>query len=262
MIPLEKTDMRRYSAYEAFVFQERRVDAWDDATARNLELIWKSISDTSARWLAIRARPVLNPSFPPERHLLWDVFARASEIGTGNLPFVAEISALPRGIALDLGCGNSGSASEVLERGWSVVAVDCSRAALECLHSRHREEVAKRQLRLEAADITEYVKVPHEPVDLVLGVDVFPYLNPGQFQETWLKIKDLVKPGGHFVGTIFYENPADLMGSNCSEDLGAWFLQDRRMVRPLLDAAGFDVVRCTFRVGSNQTIQFLAKRKV
>lgn len=45
------------------------------------------------------------------------------------------------------------------------------------------------------------------------------------------------------------------------EDMGAWFLQDWRMVRLLLDAAGFDAVRCTFRDGSNQTIQFLARKK-
>ena len=51
--------------------------------------------------------------------------------GRPNGILVAEVSDLPPGTALDLGCGEGADAIWLAERGWQVTAVDVSRTALD-----------------------------------------------------------------------------------------------------------------------------------
>ncbi|MBM9466015.1 class I SAM-dependent methyltransferase [Nakamurella leprariae] len=61
-----------------------------------------------------------------------DRYAGAEQIWTGrpNAALVDEVTDLPAGHALDLGCGEGGDAVWLAARGWTVTAVDISRNAL------------------------------------------------------------------------------------------------------------------------------------
>ena len=55
---------------------------------------------------------------------------------------------------------------------------------------------------------------------------------------------------------------------NLLKDMGAWFLPDRRMVRPLLTQAGYEIKTCKYRmddpkikVTEQMCIQFIAQKK-
>ncbi|GAA4485234.1 class I SAM-dependent methyltransferase [Actinoallomurus oryzae] len=64
----------------------------------------------------------------------WDARYRESErlwSGKPNDVLVREVSDLPPGRVLDLGCGEGGDAVWLARRGWHVTAVDISRVALE-----------------------------------------------------------------------------------------------------------------------------------
>ncbi|GAB2571495.1 hypothetical protein Aab01nite_04460 [Paractinoplanes abujensis] len=73
----------------------------------------------------------------------WDArYAGSDRIWSGrpNVVLVREVSDLPAGRALDLGCGEGGDAIWLAERGWQVTAVDISGVALQ----RAREHAAER----------------------------------------------------------------------------------------------------------------------
>ncbi|MBM2616230.1 methyltransferase domain-containing protein [Actinoplanes sp. LDG1-06] len=64
----------------------------------------------------------------------WDArYAESHHIWSGkpNVVLVREVSDLPVGRALDLGCGEGGDAIWLAARGWQVTAVDISGVALE-----------------------------------------------------------------------------------------------------------------------------------
>ncbi|MFV2196865.1 class I SAM-dependent methyltransferase [Nocardiopsis sp. LOL_012] len=64
---------------------------------------------------------------------IWDERYSSSErlfSGNPNGVLVTEVSDLPPGHALDLGCGEGGDALWLARRGWRVTAVDVSRVAL------------------------------------------------------------------------------------------------------------------------------------
>ncbi|MQA08613.1 MAG: methyltransferase domain-containing protein [Pseudonocardiaceae bacterium] len=65
---------------------------------------------------------------------LWDERYRSQDqlfSGAPNGVLVAEVTGLPPGQALDVGCGEGGDALWLARNGWYVTAVDVSRVALE-----------------------------------------------------------------------------------------------------------------------------------
>ncbi|TDO32051.1 class I SAM-dependent methyltransferase [Paractinoplanes brasiliensis] len=73
----------------------------------------------------------------------WDArYAESHRIWSGkpNVVLVREVSDLPAGRALDLGCGEGGDAIWLAQRGWQVTAVDISGVAVE----RARQHAAER----------------------------------------------------------------------------------------------------------------------
>jgi hypothetical protein len=55
---------------------------------------------------------------------------------------------------------------------------------------------------------------------------------------------------------------------NLLKEMGAWFLPDRRMVRPLLTQAGYEIKTCKYRMdepklklNEQMCIQFIAEKK-
>ena len=60
---------------------------------------------------------------------------------------------------------------------------------------------------------------------------------------------DFLKEQGILVGTLFRAapNPKLVPIMNSLKEMGAWFLPDRRMVRPLLASAGYNIKKCVYR---------------
>ena len=64
----------------------------------------------------------------------WDArYSSAERVWSGdpNGALVAEVSALPPGRALDVGCGEGADAVWLASRGWAVTAIDVSKVALD-----------------------------------------------------------------------------------------------------------------------------------
>ncbi len=245
--------------------EETSIVEMNDETARNIDVIWASVESVAARWRG--TQEVHYPGMPMDRKEFWGAFSADHE--PGSLPVVEEFVKKSRGegkTAIDLGCGNSPSVPLLLQRGWRVIAVDNSRSSLDILSSRNKAAVASGQLSIIEADVAAYT--PPESADLVIASDIFPYINPTKFRATWTKIHDVfIKKNGFLIGTLFRSAPSaqEVPPMNLMKEMGAWFLPDRRMVRPLLTHAGYEIKTCNYRIdGPNMEplcIQFIAEKK-
>jgi SAM-dependent methyltransferase len=101
--------------------------------------------------------------------------------------------------AVDLGCGDGRDTIELLRRGWSVIAIDAERAALERLAARPDLPAAARLAticaRFEAAD--------WPAVALVNASFALPLCPPALFPALWRKITASLALGGRFAGQLY-----------------------------------------------------------
>jgi SAM-dependent methyltransferase len=131
--------------------------------------------------------------------------------------------------AVDLGCGGGTDALALLERGWSVLAIDIEQAGLALLRARIPAACGQR-IRLVCASFAD-VALP--PAHLVHAGFSLPFCPPPQFADVWEQIRRALAPGGIFAGQLFGTR------DSWAGDPGMTF-QDRSEVTRLLD--GLEIV--------------------
>ena len=102
-------------------------------------------------------------------------------------------------LAVDLGCGEGTDALALLERGWSVLAIDAEPAGLAVLGARIPASAAGR-IRLVCASFADAV-LP--PAHLMHAGFSLPFCPPSEFPAVWEKIRRALVPGGIFAGQLF-----------------------------------------------------------
>ncbi len=237
-------------------------------TARDVGVIAQSIEGAAARWAITQALPTVSyAGVPLQREGLWSSMGFHPTMSV--LPVLEQYYAGESGegkVAIELGSGNSPAVPFLLQRGWKVIAVDNLYVAMAKLLMNHRTEIKSGQLQVVAADISTYQ--PDSPADLVIASDILPFIDPAKFMGTWKRIHDLcVKEEGFLVGN-FFRSLTELKSAPliyALQEMGAWTLPDRRMVRPLLTHAGYEIKACQFRQDipghDHHSIQFVAQKK-
>jgi len=102
------------------------------------------------------------------------------------------------GLAVDLGAGTGRDTAELLRRGWSVIAIDREREAVE----RMLALVGGPSPRLEA-QVASYPDATWPQGDLVNASYSLPHCPPAEFDALWARIVDSLRPGGRFSGQLF-----------------------------------------------------------
>lgn len=128
---------------------------------------------------------------------MWDERYSAPDLAWGTEPnrrLVAEVGALPPGRALDLGAGEGRNAVWLASIGWTVTAVDFSRAGLE--RASAMADDADVAVELVLADVAEYVPQP-AAYDLV--VLIYLQLPGAPLAEVVGRAASAVAPGGTFL---------------------------------------------------------------
>lgn len=102
--------------------------------------------------------------------------------------------------AIDLGCGPGVESHALIERGWSVIAVDREQSAID--------RVIERMLRLGLSDRLEtlvgsFHEVALPPADLVLAQLSLPFCSVDTFDSALANTLGAVKPGGALVAQFF-----------------------------------------------------------
>ncbi len=99
--------------------------------------------------------------------------------------------------ALDLGCGNGAYLEFVSKRGFDVVGVDLDKTSLNAAKTRNFSHKAE-FFNMTLADVHE--KFPDLRFDVISAFEVVEHLdNPKEVIEL---IHKMLKPGGHFIGTL------------------------------------------------------------
>jgi len=127
-------------------------------------------------------------------------------------------------LAVDLGCGEGTDSLALLDRGWSVLAVDVEPAGLALLRARVPAACAGR-IRIVCTSFGD-AAVP--PAHLIHAGFSLPFCEPSQFPEVWAQIRSALVPGAIFAGQFFGTS------DSWADDPGMTF-QNRAEVISLLD---------------------------
>lgn len=131
------------------------------------------------------------------RDSTWPDYYEANEgrAARDELVEVLDSFATP-GSAVDLGCGAGIDTVAMLDRGWTVLAIDAQPEAIERLRSRAG---SRGGLRTELSSM-EDVALP--PVDLVWASYSLFFCDPDRFPAVWGRIGAAIGPGGRFAGEL------------------------------------------------------------
>jgi SAM-dependent methyltransferase len=103
------------------------------------------------------------------------------------------------GNAVDLGCGSGIDTLAMLDRGWTVLAIDAQSEAVDRLRARagDRPELATAVSGMEDAELPS--------AGLVWASYSLFFCDPARFPEVWGRIRAAVRPGGRFAGELLGE---------------------------------------------------------
>ena len=143
------------------------------------------------------------------------------EVNEGRAPRDQLLDVLRRfdepGNAVDLGCGSGIDTLAMLDRGWSVLAIDAEPEAIERLRARAGDRPALETQRSPMED----VMLP--AADLVWASYSLFFCDPARFSDVWTRIRAAIRPGGRFAG--------ELLG-----DRDTWASMPERTAMPRADA--------------------------
>lgn len=161
--------------------------------------------------------------------------------------FAQRLFSSPPKKILDLGAGIGANTLPMAKSGAHVTAIDQSRELLTAFSKRSiTVGCPKENLRLRRGDITA-MESYEGPFDLVVAIDILPYVPPTMLRSTMEKIQQCLEERGILIGTILTsEDPPVLR--ECLGQLGAHFYENgSEFVSQLLDYSGFTAVELEAR---------------
>ena len=154
-----------------------------------------------------------------------------------------------RKVAVDLGCGISSTTFKLLERGWTVYAVDNSSLVLEALKQKvsqmKKKWIQEKQLILVNASIEKFEY--REKAHLIMANDALPYCDPIEIQNIFSKAKKALFSQGVLVCNLFPHNGL-LHDWVIKSQFGAW-LTTKNIVEALMKSMHFS--SCSVTEGRN-----------
>ncbi len=153
-------------------------------------------------------------AFDPDEQSWDELYQGKPQVWSGapNAQLVAEVSSLPAGTALDLGCGEGADAVWLAEQGWRVTAVDIAAAALKRAAAHAEDRGVSGAIVWLHQDLTTWV--PVDEYDLVSAQ--FFHLPARERDEVIRKAAGAVRSGGTLL--VVGHHPDDVHGQQHQSD--------------------------------------------
>jgi SAM-dependent methyltransferase len=158
-----------------------------------------------------------------------------------------------QGTVLDLGCGIGVNSIPLTAKGCQVTIIDQEKDAIAACYAlqANLRRISPNYCDLKApysivGDITD-VAYP-ERIDAVICVDTLPYIRPSKLKATMTKIFQALRPGGLFIGTIFFipKKPNDSV-IIAMRKCGVYFYKDKDFAHEIITRSGFAIKKETER---------------
>lgn len=204
------------------------------------DLFWTQIAQTPSLYNPTSPVVVQEKTVSAEaKTLQTEMFASCTSID----PFAQDFFKSPPKKVLDLGAGIGSNTLTMALGGSHVTALDESKQLLLQLA---KASVAcacpSSQLRLRRADLTKLDSY-EGPFNLVVAIDILPYIPPTTVRSTMEKIHACLEKRGLLIGTIFTTHFHPIMREMMSQ-IGAHFYDgDERFVTDLLNYSGFSIIK-------------------
>ncbi len=200
------------------------------------DLFWGQIEQTPSSYLPDNPVIVQGKLIAPNAAKLRDeMFSSCILVD----PYAREFFQSPPEKVLDLGSGSGVNTRPMAHRGAHVTAIDSSKKLLQTFAKQCASEgCPKENIRLRRGDITA-TQSYGENFDLVVAVDILPYIEPKNLRATMEKIQKCLADNGILIGSIFTTDLDPTMRS-CVGQLGAHFYEGgREFVQQLITESGF-----------------------
>jgi Methylase of polypeptide chain release factors len=115
-------------------------------------------------------------------------------------------------IAIDLGCGHGPDTLELLNRGWTVTAIDSQKEGLDIISRRILPEWSERLHILQS----DFEGLKLQKAQLINASLSLPFCKPEYFNGIWNEIVHSIKDGGRFAGHLFGKNDSWAVFDNMS----------------------------------------------
>lgn len=212
---------------------------------------WNQVEQTESTYTPDAPVILFDKKFAEKaQELQFTVFEKC----TGAHPLSEEFFAKPPEKILDLGSGVGANTRPMIKEGSHVTAIDSSRELLEIFLSHCKTEARpSKSYRLRRGDITTMSSYG-EGFNLVVAVDVLPYVPPKNLRSTMQKIHSCLADNGILIGTIFTINkdaPAPAPACAIMGKIGAHFYSGGvEFAAQLLKESGFRPIILEIREGS------------
>ncbi len=209
---------------------------------------WEKIENTST--LAKEDAPVTigRTTFPSPAHARKQMFLSCNFTADFVKKFLVKSNF--KGTVLDLGGGTGANALPLVAKGCKVTLIEKDHDVISTYISNEDQLFAQRYINLQnlqraqtiEADITTS-QYPQN-MDAVICFDTLPYIPPSQLRATMNKIFQTLRPGGKFIGTIFFkpDQKTDPL-INAMSQLGAHFYPDKAFARQIITRSGFQILQ-------------------
>lgn len=210
-------------------------------TASSKELFWNEVEKTPTSYSPERPVVVQGKLVAENAHdLQKQMFNTCSKAED----FATRLFSNPPMKVLDLGAGVGANTLPMAKSGAHVTAIDQSKELLTVFANQSTKiKCPSKNLRLRRGDVTT-MESYGGPFNLVVAVDILPYIPPAHLRSTMEKIQKCLEDRGLLIGTIFSTTSFAPVTREFLEQLGAHFYEGgHEFVVQLLKHSGFTVTK-------------------